>query len=50
MQLQHPALTKEQIIDQVNSTPEHAKKVKIEGKLAHKSAIALAFERAVENS
>jgi hypothetical protein len=49
MQLQHPSLTKEQIIEQVLSTPEHAKKVKIEGKLAHKSALALAFERAVQN-
>jgi len=50
MQMNHPGLSKEQIVQQVQSTPEHAKRIKVEGRLAHKSPIALAFEKAVEKS
>lgn len=50
MQLQHPGLSREQIIARIKAnTGEHARREKIEGKLGHKTAFALAFERAAEN-
>lgn len=47
MQLEHPGLDREQIIEQILTTPESKKRIVIDDKLGHKSAIALAFERAV---
>jgi len=50
MQMNHPGLSKEQIVHQVQSAPEHSKRIKVEGRLAHKSPVAIAFEKAVEKA
>jgi hypothetical protein len=52
VRLEHPALTREQIVAQVLATPDNQKRVAVieddRRKLLHKSPIAEAFERAIE--
>lgn len=43
-------MTKEAIIQQIRATPEHCKRVKIEGKLGHKTSFAIALEKAIEKA
>ena len=50
MQMQHPGLSREAIVLQVQTMPEHKKRVVEGDKLKHKSAVAIAFEKAVEKS